>query len=253
MSSHIFRGLAVSRFALVGLALGSIVTAQAACSDDDPSTTPSGSSSGATSSGSTSGTSGSSGTSGATSGGGTSGATSGGTSGQPAAPSAYERLGGAKGVRDFVSAEVAKVLEDADLKTYFFRQVATPIPAGHPSAAQITECFSRLVGSVVKGETYPGTPVVDAMNTNTPNFTCRTDFAAMHAGLRIGDKTFDKFVGVLAADLMPLVEPDANKPLVAGKISQAEFDTVAKALTDTKTPIVDPGAPSGPAPFTPAQ
>jgi len=160
----------------------------------------------------------------------------------------YERLGGHAGLMAFVKGEVEnKVLADSNLKTYFFNQVATPIPAGHPSAAQIEECFTRLVATVIGAEAYPGTPVDDAANTNTPSFTCRS-MAASHTGLKIGDKTFDAFVGVLAADLMPLVVPDGTA-LTTGHISQAEFNVVAKGLTDTKPAIVDPTAPVGPAPF----
>ena len=162
--------------------------------------------------------------------------------------SAYERLGGHEGLLAFVKGEVEnKVLKDTNLKTYFFNQVATPIPAGHPSAGQIEECFTRLVASVVQAETYPGPAVADATNTNTPSFTCR-GMVASHAGLKIGDKTFDAFVSVLAADLMPLVVPDGTA-LTAGHISQSEFNVLAKGLTDQKTSIVDPTAPSGPAPF----
>lgn len=153
--------------------------------------------------------------------------------------SAYERLGGKEGVRAFTTQEVNKVLADPILVTYFFNQVKDPIPAGKPSAAQIIECFSRLVGSVVGAETYPGEPVSDRANKNTPNFTCR-DMKAAHAGLQIGDKTFDAFVGVLAADLGALVVKDvAPEDLKAGQISQAEFDLVAEALVGTKTAIVE--------------
>jgi hypothetical protein len=164
------------------------------------------------------------------------------------ATTAYERLGGHAGLLAFVKGEVEnKVLQDTNLKTYFFNQVATPIPAGHPSAGQIEECFTRLVATVVGEESYPGAPVADAANTNTPSFTCRS-MATSHAGLKIGDKTFDAFVGVLAADLMPLVVPDGTA-LTAGHISQAEFNVVATGLTGTKTAIVDPAAAAGPAPF----
>ncbi|WP_394824397.1 hypothetical protein [Pendulispora albinea] len=165
-------------------------------------------------------------------------------------PSAYERLGGHAGLLKFVKGEVEdKILKDSDLKTYFFNQVASPIPAGHPSAAQIEECFTRLVASAVKAEQYPGAPVRDAANTNTPDFTCR-DMKSSHVGLNIGDKTFDKFVGILAADLMPLVVPDGTK-LTAGHISQSEFNVLASALTGTKSAITTQGAPPGPGPFTP--
>lgn len=161
---------------------------------------------------------------------------------------AYERLSGHAGLLAFVKGEVEnKVLQDSNLKTYFFNQVATPIPAGHPSAAQIEECFTRLVATVVGEESYPGAPVTDAANSNTPTFTCRA-MTASHAGLKIGSKTFDAFVGVIAADLMPLVVPDGTT-LTMGHISQSEFNVLAAGLTGTKTAIVDPQAPEGPAPF----
>ena len=161
---------------------------------------------------------------------------------------AYARLGGHAGLLAFVKGEVEnKVLKDPNLMTYFFNQVATPIPAGHPSAAQIEECFTRLVASVVGAETYPGAPVADAANTNTPSFTCR-DMVSAHAGLKIGSGTFDAFVGVIAADLMPLVVPDGTA-LTAGHISQSEFNVLAGGLTGQKTAIVDPTAAAGPAPF----
>ena len=162
--------------------------------------------------------------------------------------SAYERLGGHAGLFAFVKGEVEnKVLMDTNLKTYFFNQVKTPIPVGHPSALQIEECFTRLVASVIEAEVYPGTPVADPANTNTPNFTCR-NMVDSHVGLKIGDKTFDAFVAVLAADLMPLVVLD-GQPLTTGKISQSEFNTLAAALTATKPEIVDRTAAPGPAPF----
>lgn len=167
-----------------------------------------------------------------------------------ATTSAYTRLGGHAGLLAFVKGEVEnKVLKDSNLKTYFFNQVASPIPAGHPSAGQIEECFTRFVASVIVAETYPGIAVSDATNMNTPNFTCR-DMKTSHTGLRIGDKTFDTFVGVLAADLMPLVVSDGTA-LTIGHISQTEFNALAAALTGTKPSIVDTTAPSGPAPFTP--
>jgi hypothetical protein len=100
-----------------------------------------------------------------------------------AAPlSLYGRLGGKAGLESFVKTVVeTRILTDADLKTFFFNQVATPIPAGHPSATQIVVCFARLVGAALKADTYPGPAVADPGNTNTPIFTCR-DMVAAHKG-----------------------------------------------------------------------
>ena len=165
----------------------------------------------------------------------------------------YERLGGKAGLESFVKSVVeTKILTDADLKTFFFNQVASPIPAGHPSANQIVVCFGRFVGAALKADTYPGAPVNDPANTNTPNHTCR-DMVASHKApgtqLNIGNANFDKFVGHIATSLMPLVKPTATK---AGEITQAEFDALAAALVGQKADVVTPGAPSS-GPFVPRQ
>jgi len=163
----------------------------------------------------------------------------------------YARLGGKTGLEMFVKDVVeTKILTDADLKTFFFNQVATPIPAGHPSATQIVVCFARFVGTALKEDTYPGAPVMDAANTNTPAFTCR-DMVKSHqsAGtqLKIGSGNFDKFIGHIATSLMPLVKPQATK---AGEITQAEFEALAAALNGQKGDVTTPGAPST-GPFVP--
>ncbi|HSZ81448.1 MAG TPA: hypothetical protein VLA14_04155 [Polyangia bacterium] len=160
--------------------------------------------------------------------------------------SLYERLGGKTGLEMFVQNVVeTKILTDADLKTFFFNQVATPIPAGHPSAAQIVVCFGRFVGAALGADTYPGAAVADAANTNTPSFTCRNMIDA-HRGattmLNIGSADFDKFVGYIAASLMPLIVPT---PTMVGQISQDEFNTLAGALTGQKPAITTTGAPDG--------
>ena len=168
----------------------------------------------------------------------------------PFVPTLYDRLGGQAGLETFVKTVVeTKILTDADLKTFFFNQVATPIPAGHPSATQIVGCFARFVGSALQADTYPGLPVADPANTNTPAFTCRSMVAA-HQGagnmLHIGSGTFDKFVGYIAASLTPLVKPTATK---AGEITQAEFDALAAALNGQKTGVTTAGASATVGPF----
>lgn len=208
------KGALISVVVLAGACLS-------ACSDDAKSSTPTGDA----------GSSGSSGSSG----GGDSSTTL----------SLYDRLGGKAGLESFVQTVVeTKILTDADLKTFFFNQVASPIPAGHPSAKQIVVCFARLVGTVLKSDTYPGEPVNDPANTNTPNHTCR-DMVASHKGantqLNIGSGNFDKFIGHIATSLMPLVKVSATK---AGEITQAEFDTLAAALNGQKPDVTTAGAPS---------
>lgn len=185
------------------------------CSSDDDST------------GSSSGSSGSTGSSGTTT----------------TTLTLYERLGGKAGLESFVKTVVeTKILTDADLKTFFFAQVATPIPAGSPSATQIVVCFGRFVGAALQADTYPGAPVADPANTNNPNHTCRDMVSSHRPFLNIGTANFDKFIGHIATSLMPLVKPTATK---AGEITQAEFDALAAALNGTKADIVNPGAPAG--------
>jgi hypothetical protein len=179
------------------------------------------------------------------------GTTDTGSSNDAATLSLYDRLGGKTGLESFVKTVVeTKVLTDADLKTFFFNQVATPIPAGHPSATQIVVCFARFVGAALQADTYPGAPVNDAANTNTPDFTCR-DMISAHksAGtmLNIGSANFDKFIGHIATSLMPLVKPTATK---AGEITQAEFDALAGALVGQKEGVTTTGAPSS-GPYVP--
>lgn len=187
-----------------------------ACSDDD--TAPaSGSSSGTTSSG------------------GSSGAAS--SSGGTGTPDLYTRLGGKAGLETFVADVVdKKVLADPMLVTYFFNQVASPIPAFKPSKQQVVVCFARFVGTALGKDTYPGAVVNDATNTNTPNFTCRSMAESHKTGtdLKINDGTFDAFVGLIAESLQPLIKPQATK---AGEITQAEFDALAAALVGTKVDI----------------
>ena len=173
----------------------------------------------------------------------TSGTSSGATADGGATLSLYERLGGKSGLESFVQTVVeTKILTDADLKTFFFAQVATPIPAGSPSAKQIVVCFARFVGSALKADTYPGAAVSDPTNTNNPNHTCRDMVKSHKPFLNIGTANFDKFIGHIATSLMPLVKPTATK---AGEITQAEFDALAAALNGTKADIVNPGAPAG--------
>ena len=164
------------------------------------------------------------------------------TTGDSGTLTLYERLGGKSGLESFVQSVVeTKILTDADLKTFFFAQVATPIPAGSPSAKQIVVCFARFVGTALQADTYPGAPVNDPANTNNPNHTCRDMVKSHRPFLNIGTANFDKFIGHVATSLMPLVKPTATK---AGEITQAEFEALAAALNGTKGDIVNPGAPA---------
>lgn len=206
--------------AALGVAAMGLVCLGVACSDDEKTTTPSTT--------------------------GTSGGTSAGTSGSPSTLTLYDRLGGKEGLETFVKTVVeTKVLTDTELKTFFFNQVATPIPAGHPSAKQIVVCFARFVGAALQADQYPGAAVNDPDNANTKDFTCRSMTESHKAGdtqLNIGGATFSKFVGAIADSLMPLVKPTAT---AKGEITQAEFDTLAAALVGQRSGVVTDTAPDG--------
>src|SRR5580698_3684066 len=59
----------------------------------------------------------------------------------------YARLGGHAGIRKAVDAIVGAELMDTRIASFFFNQVASPVPAGHPTVDQLSECFTDLLGS----------------------------------------------------------------------------------------------------------
>lgn len=131
----------------------------------------------------------------------------------------YTRLGGHAGIRNAVNAVVAEELKDPEIAS-FFANVGTP---GHPTADQIEECFTNLLGKISGGpESYP---------TTANGFMCR-DMRTAHAALHIPGSTFDKFV-VIAAGV-----------LKGAGVADADIATIGGALNGTKTDIVDPSAVS---------
>jgi len=132
----------------------------------------------------------------------------------------YQRLGGHAGIRNAVNAIVAAELMNQDIASYFFFQSGAP-GNGHPSADQIEECFTDLVGSAAMGpETYPTTITTDA-----GAYTCRS-MQAIHAPLLISGGTFDTFVMI------------AGSTLTSAGVSSADVTTLASVLNSTKTDIV---------------
>jgi hypothetical protein len=145
----------------------------------------------------------------------------------------YTRLGGHAGIRSAIDAIVAKELMDPDLESYFFNQVATPVPAGHPTVDQLEECFTDQLGSAAGGpETYP-TSVTDDAGT----FTCR-DMATIHTPLHISGGTFSTFITIAAGELQTL------------GVATADISTIGSVLTSTQAAIVDPNlADAGELPY----
>ncbi len=144
----------------------------------------------------------------------------------------YGRLGGHAGIRSAVNAIVAAELQNADIASYFFFQGGAP-GNGHPTADQIEECFTDLVGNAAGGpETYPATITGDA-----GSYTCRS-MQAIHAPLLISGGTFDTFVMIAGATLS------------GAGVSSADVATLASVLVSTKPQIVTPSvADAGLEPF----
>jgi hypothetical protein len=137
--------------------------------------------------------------------------------------SLYTRLGGHAGIRGAIDAIVGKELADPDIVTYFFNQVAMPIPAGHPTADQIEECFTDLLGHAAGGpEVYPP---VGGVTTDAGTFMCR-DLGAIHQPLLISGGTFTKFISIAATELGVL------------GVSMTDIGTIGTVLTATEPAIV---------------
>jgi hypothetical protein len=139
----------------------------------------------------------------------------------------YTRLGGHAGIRGAVNAIVAAELADPDIVTYFFFQTTTPMPAGHPTADQIEECFADFVGAAVggPGESYPPE---GGVSDEAGTFQCNPSMQAIHAPLLISGGTFDKFITI------------AGGVLTTAGVCPDDITTLAGALEGTKTEIVSP-------------
>jgi hypothetical protein len=138
-----------------------------------------------------------------------------------AATTLYQRLGNHAGIRSAVDKIVAAELGDPKLASFFFNQVASPVPAGHPTVDQLSECFTDLLAHQAGGsETYPTTVTDDA-----GSFTCR-DMASIHQPLGISGGTFDTFVMIAATELGTL------------GVSAADIQTIGSVLTSTRPAIV---------------
>ena len=143
-------------------------------------------------------------------------------SGGTASTTLYTRLGEHAGIRAAVNAVVQAELGDPDIASYFFNQVATPVPAGHPNVDQLSECFTDQLANAAGGpETYPTTVTDDA-----GSWTCR-DMATIHAPLHISGGTFTKFVTIAAGELGTL------------GVASADIMTIGGVLDGTQSAIVD--------------
>jgi len=136
----------------------------------------------------------------------------------------YQRLGGHAGIQKLIAATLTRVLQDPQQASYFVHNVPTPA-AGHPTAADIVECFTDLVGSATGGpESYP---------TTTPSgFKCR-DMVAAHAGLHIPNGVFNDFASTAAATA------------IADGVTPADVARLGALMNTTRSQIVDPARGDG--------
>jgi len=134
----------------------------------------------------------------------------------------YDRLGGYDGIHSALVAIVGQELANPDIASYFFNQVASPVPAGHPTAEQIEDCFSVLLATVAGGPySYPPD---GGVTTDAGTFVCR-DMATIHQPLLISGGSFDEFVSIAASTLAP-------------SVCATDLATIGAALEGTKTAIV---------------
>ncbi len=127
--------------------------------------------------------------------------------------SLYTRLGGHAGIRKAIDAIVAEELKDAEIAAYF-ANVGKP---GRPTADQVSECFTNLLGKAAGGtETYPGM---------ANGFACR-DMKAAHLGLKITAAHFDKFVTIAAGVLKKAGVSDADIATIGGVLNGTKNDVV---------------------------
>jgi hypothetical protein len=150
----------------------------------------------------------------------------------------YERLGGHAGIRSAVNAVVQAELGDPDLASYFFNQVAVPVPAGHPTVDQLSECFTDQLANAAGGpEAYPTTVTDDA-----GSWTCR-DMASIHGPLHISGGTFSKFVTIAAGELGTLGVVSSDITTIGGVLTGAQPAIVDSNLADAGEMPYDAASP----------
>ena len=136
----------------------------------------------------------------------------------------YERLGKAPGIAKAITAIVDAELKDPEIASFFFNQVKTTIPAGHPSRAQIEECLVAQLGNAAGGpEKFP--------TMVSGGFTCR-DMRAAHVGLGIPNGTFSKFITIAAGVLKGAGVADADITTIGKVLDSARPDTVQDTTRD---------------------
>lgn len=142
----------------------------------------------------------------------------------------YARLGGYAGIRSAIDAVVGAEVADPDIASYFFNQVATPVPAGHPTADQIELCFSDLVAGLAGGPyAYPPE---GGVSDDAGTFMCR-DMTTIHQPLLLSGGTFDKFVAIAAGELATLGVCSTDVATIGGVLEGTKPAIVYAPLADS--------------------
>jgi hypothetical protein len=133
----------------------------------------------------------------------------------------YSRLGGDTGIQALVDAMTAAELADEEIKSYFFNQLATPVPAGHCTIAEMNACFASYLSVISQGlqANSPPTLSVDAGGT-VVSYTCKF-FHIVHPPLSISGGTYDRYVAI------------ASEALANANVSPCDIATIFGTINST--------------------
>ena len=143
----------------------------------------------------------------------------------------YSRLGGDPGIHALVEAMTAAELADEEIKSYFFNQLATPVPAGHCTIAEMNACFSDYISVLVQGlpADSPPTLSVDAGDGAVVSYTC-IFFHIVHPPLSISGGTYDRYVAI------------ASEALANARVSPCDIATIFGTINSTQRQDIVSGA-----------
>jgi len=131
--------------------------------------------------------------------------------------SVAQRLGGADGIAEFISAKVVPALLDSELAPFFEGRVTRLTE----STSQTVQCLARLLDHDLGGSS-PKNGATDTDAAAAPDFpvkhVCRSSMSDVHRGMRINDAQFSLFISIVATEA-----------LKAG-VARADVQAVGKVL-----------------------
>jgi hypothetical protein len=152
------------------------------------------------------------------------GGASGDDSGATPAADLYGRVGGHDGLRSKIDAVMKAELGDPAVASFFVYQTKVPVPQGHPTLSQLSECLTDFLGNGLGGkENYP-----TVVSDNTGMFFCR-NIVAIHFLMDISGGTFERFVMIAAGALQQ------------EGVSNEDIRTIGQFLEGQKTNVIYPG------------